>query len=63
MRGIEVLESTVLNHCDVIFALWDGSDNGEGAGTFALVELALRENKPVVWVPVARVCHRAAQLS
>jgi hypothetical protein len=44
----------VVEHCDVLFALWDGSDNGREGGTAGTVRLALQRGTPVVWIPVTR---------
>jgi hypothetical protein len=44
----------VVEHCDVLFALWDGSDNEREGGTAGIVHLALRRGTPVVWIPVTR---------
>ncbi len=44
----------VVEHCDVLFALWDGSDNEREGGTAGIVRLALQRGTSVVWIPVAR---------
>jgi hypothetical protein len=44
----------VVDHCDVLLALWDGTDNRMAAGTAATVEYALRQETPVLWVPTPR---------
>ncbi len=44
----------VIEHCDFLFALWDGRDNGKEAGTADIVKLALGRGTPVIWIPVAR---------
>ncbi len=45
----------VADRCDVLIALWDGSDNGKPAGTAATVNYALGHGTPVLWVPTGRV--------
>ena len=44
----------VVEHCDVLFALWDGSDNEKRGGTADIVRFALQRGTPVVWIPVSR---------
>lgn len=44
----------VVGHSDVLFALWDGRDNGLPGGTAAIMRLALQRGMPVVWIPVTR---------
>ena len=44
----------VLEHCDFLFALWDGQDNGRAGGTADIVKLALKHGTPVIWIPVTR---------
>jgi hypothetical protein len=44
----------VADHCDVLIALWDGTDNGKPAGTAATVEYALGHGTPVLWIPTER---------
>ncbi len=44
----------VVEHCDLLFALWDGRDNARAGGTAAIVRLALMRGTPVVWIPVTR---------
>lgn len=44
----------VVEHSDVLFALWDGRDSGLVAGTSGTVRLALQRGIPVVWIPVTR---------
>jgi hypothetical protein len=44
----------VVDHCDLLFALWDGRDSGQQSGTSAVVRYALQRGIPVVWIPVAR---------
>ncbi len=44
----------VVEHCDVLFALWDGTDNGERGGTADIMRFALQRGTPMVWIPVAR---------
>lgn len=44
----------VVDHCDLLFALWDGLDSGQQSGTSAVVRFALQRGIPVVWIPVAR---------
>jgi hypothetical protein len=46
--------SYVVEHCDFLFALWDGSDNRREGGTAAVVQLALANGTPVIWIPVTR---------
>lgn len=45
----------VADRCDILIALWDGSDNGKPAGTAATVNYALGHGTPVLWVPTARL--------
>ncbi len=42
--------SYVVEHCDFLFALWDGMEGG----TAAVVGLALDRGTPVIWIPVTR---------
>jgi hypothetical protein len=44
----------VVEHCDFLFALWDGQDNKHEGGTADIVKIALKQGKPVIWVPVTR---------
>jgi len=44
----------VVDRCDVLMALWDGTDNGKPAGTAATVEYALGQGTPVLWIPTGR---------
>jgi hypothetical protein len=44
----------VVEHCDLLFALWDGQDTAQDAGTAAIVRLALKRGTPVIWIPVTR---------
>jgi len=48
----------VVEHCDLLFALWDGQDNrkesGKESGTAAIVRAAQQRGTPVIWIPVAR---------
>jgi hypothetical protein len=44
----------VVRHCDFLFALWDGRDNGRSGGTAAVVRYAWERGTPVIWIPVAR---------
>lgn len=47
----------VVEHCDVLFALWDGSDDKKQGGTADIVRFALQRGTPVVWIPVTRQRH------
>lgn len=40
----------VLNHSDVLFALWDGKPARGVGGTGQIVELARKQKKPIVWI-------------
>jgi hypothetical protein len=44
----------VVEHSDLVVALWDGVDSGLEGGTSAVVRLALQRGIPVIWVPVTR---------
>jgi hypothetical protein len=44
----------IADHCDVLLALWDGTDNEKPAGTAATVEYALGHGTPVLWIPTPR---------
>jgi hypothetical protein len=44
----------VVEHSDLLVALWDGQDTGLEGGTAAVVRLALQRGIPVIWVPVTR---------
>jgi hypothetical protein len=44
----------VVEHCDFLFAFWDGRDNKKEAGTADIVKRALARHRPVIWIPVAR---------
>jgi SMODS and SLOG-associating 2TM effector domain 1 len=44
----------VIEHCDFLFAFWDGWDNEKAAGTADIVKRALHRNRPVIWIPVTR---------
>jgi hypothetical protein len=52
--GYREVGKFVVAHSDVLFALWDGFDNGLEGGTAAIVDLALSRGVPVIWVPVTR---------
>lgn len=45
----------VVEHCDLLFALWNGHDNALEGGTASVVRIAFQNGIPVVWIPVARV--------
>lgn len=44
----------VVEHCDVLFALWNGHDNALEGGTAAVVRVAVDGGVPVIWIPAAR---------
>ena len=44
----------VVEHCDLLFALWNGQDNARAAGTASVVRLAVQRGIPVVWIPAVR---------
>jgi hypothetical protein len=44
----------VVEHCDFLFAFWDGRDSEKAAGTTAVVKRALYRHRPVIWIPVTR---------
>lgn len=44
----------VLDHCDVLIAVWDGLPARGIGGTGQIVELARGQNKPIAWVHVNR---------
>src|SRR5579864_5540314 len=44
----------VADQCDVLLALWDGTDNNKPAGTAATVRYALGQGTPVAWIPTMR---------
>lgn len=44
----------VLDHCDVLIAVWDGLPAKGIGGTAQIVELARKQNKPIAWVQVTR---------
>ena len=44
----------VVEHSDLLIALWDGYDNGLDAGTAAIVRMALQRGALVIWVPITR---------
>jgi Protein of unknown function (DUF4231) len=44
----------VVEHCDLLFALWNGRDNALTGGTAATIRLALQRGIPVIWIPVTR---------
>lgn len=50
----------VVDRCDVLMALWDGTDNQKPAGTAATVKHALDEATPVLWIPAPRVSGQPA---
>jgi len=50
----------VVDRCDLLMALWDGTDNNKPAGTAATVKRALDEGTPVVWIPTTRASGEAA---
>ncbi len=44
----------VVEHCDLLFALWNGQDNALEGGTASVVRIAVQGGIPVVWIPAAR---------
>jgi hypothetical protein len=50
----------VVNHCDVLIAIWDGKPSKGRGGTAEIVEFALRKERPVirVWDGVLEVLNR-----
>jgi hypothetical protein len=40
----------VLDHCDVLFAIWDGKNSQGQGGTGEIVTMARLLNKPIAWV-------------
>ena len=40
----------VVNHCDLLFAVWDGGPARGRGGTAEIVEYALRNNRPVIQI-------------
>lgn len=40
----------LLDHADVLIAIWDGEDGNGKAGTADTVETAIRRNIPVIWI-------------
>jgi len=52
--GYREVGEYVAEHCDLLFALWDGSANDREGGTAAIVRFALQRGIPVVWIPVNR---------
>ena len=40
----------VVDHCDVLFAVWDGEPSRERGGTAEIVQYALEENRPIIRV-------------
>ena len=41
----------VLNHSDILFALWDGKSTKYIAGTYATIKEALKRRIPVIYIP------------
>ena len=40
----------VLDHCDVLFAIWDGKNSQGQGGTGEIVTMARLRNKPIAWI-------------
>jgi hypothetical protein len=38
----------IVNHCDVLFAIWDGKESKGIGGTFEIIEYALSKKRPVI---------------
>lgn len=43
----------LLGHSDILIAVWDGSDSGKIGGTNDVIELAMQQDIPVLWVDSA----------
>jgi hypothetical protein len=54
----------VVNHCDLLFAVWDGEPARGRGGTAEIVEYALRNNRPVIqiWEDGLKVLNRKKSL-
>jgi hypothetical protein len=48
--GYRAAGESMLNHCDILIALWDGQDAHGKGGTGEIVDLARKKGMPVAWV-------------
>lgn len=51
--GYEAAGLMTLNQADLLVAVWDGGDSAGAGGTTALVEWALAQDIPVLWIDAA----------
>jgi hypothetical protein len=51
-RSYEAVGRFVVEHCDVLIALWDGQQAAGRGGTAEIVRFAASANKPVWWIHV-----------
>jgi len=40
----------IVDHCDVLIALWDGKPAAGQGGTAEIVEYARKKNRPLIWI-------------
>ncbi|MCC7272540.1 MAG: hypothetical protein IT561_07720, partial [Alphaproteobacteria bacterium] len=49
-RSYEAVGRTVLRHCDILVAVWDGAESRGRGGTGQIVDIAARQEIPILWI-------------